>query len=986
MCRARPPDDGGARLVDERAAHDPAREAEERAAVREVEAFALGEAQPELVDEHGRLEQAVAPVAPAVGPCQLTQLGAEPREELAPRCPVALGEATQEQLGGCGLMGHAPIRPSTGRNRESAESVVRGLGVARSARTMRSFTPFPSPVGAARAASVTPTFAAGAVLLLGFGVALTPAGAQSSLDPPEPKSDHWVAPLKDGHAPSDLSHLSLEERIAYDQGLDDLFRSAVGTDGDGSTKLLSPNAGPAEAASLRSGVDPLRFYQMEVTPDGTLAVFGGTYKAMFSQDGASYIPFLGSSAPRSFPVTFRMLGASLGEEALAVDLSAAPGFDGTTAKYGRGACVERYDTRIGEIEQLFDFASLPGSGDLVVRLAVESELEGASSGDGLVWANELGGVSYSSAIAIDGNGRRVSVSTTLDGGVVELRVPASFVASAALPLTIDPVITTFYLNNSPSFADYEPDVAYDLSTNQLYVVWNRVFNQTDHDVWGEMFTLSGQPVAGSGAYIDYTPWYWYQAKVANNRHAAQFLVVATRSNFSEYEIYGRTRQAASTTQGQEFRISTGIRGKDSPDVGGDPTDNPITYYCVVWEVTFTFGVDHDIHARLVNVDSSLVGSSPILVDVTFNSYDKYPSVSKSNGGGFAVDSEWNVCWQRQYTPNDWDIRGAQIHHDGAIVHPSFSLDSSTANDFYPEASSSLDVTYGPRDYLVTYSRLDGADWDIYASAMRGSTRIAQANLSHLWQIGAATDEINPVVDTNGEHFALAYNRRYGSSATDFDVYVAGVFLSGNELRVSEGPLNLAFSSTFEGYSAICALRSGGAISDLCAVAWQDSSTPSTYGDVEGGIYALPAHFGQLGVDYCVNNPNSTGTFGVLSATGAGIASYNDLVLSASRLPGNSTLFFLTSQAYGSIANPGGSSGILCLTGEIGRFTGPGQVQNTGASGAAALRLNLQQHPTPSGLVSVHAGETWYFQAWHRDTFPSGGTTSLFTSASAVTFF
>ncbi len=297
-----------------------------------------------------------------------------------------------------------------------------------------------------------------------------------------------------------------------------------------------------------------------------------------------------------------------------------------------------------------------------------------------------------------------------------------------------------------------------------------------------------------------------------------------------------------------------------------------------------------------------------MVDVTFSSYDKYPSVAKSNGGGFALDSEWSVSWQRQYSTNDRDIRGAQIHHDGALVHPSFSRDFSGANDFHPEASSLLDATYGPRDYLVTYQRLDGADWEIYASAMRGSTRITRANLSHLWQ------------------------------------------------------------------------------SDLCAVAWQDTSASNTYGDIEGGVYALPAHFGQVGVNDCINNPNSTGTFGLLTVTGSGVASRNDLVLEARQLPGNSTLFFLTSQAYGSVANPGGSSGILCLTGQIGRFAAPGQVQNTGGAGVATLRLNLQQQPTPSGLVSVNAGQTWYFQAWHRDALPGGATTSNFTTASTVTFF
>ena len=82
--------------------------------------------------------------------------------------------------------------------------------------------------------------------------------------------------------------------------------------------------------------------------------------------------------------------------------------------------------------------------------------------------------------------------------------------------------------------------------------------------------------------------------------------------------------------------------------------------------------------------------------------------------------------------------------------------------------------------------------------------------------------------------------------------------------------------------------------------------------------------------------------------------------------------------------PGGSRGNLCLGGAIGRYVGPGQIKNSGATGSFMLALNLTQTPTPTGLVSVLPGEAWNFQAWHRDAV-GGVATSNFTDGVRVQF-
>ena len=113
--------------------------------------------------------------------------------------------------------------------------------------------------------------------------------------------------------------------------------------------------------------------------------------------------------------------------------------------------------------------------------------------------------------------------------------------------------------------------------------------------------------------------------------------------------------------------------------------------------------------------------------------------------------------------------------------------------------------------------------------------------------------------------------------------------------------------------------------------------------------------GGLGINYCAANANSTGATGSISATGSDQVGLNNLTLTAGDLPTNSFGFFLTSQTQAQVANPGGSAGNLCLGGAIGRYVGPGQVLNSGATGAFSLALDLTNTPQPTGGVAVQAG-------------------------------
>ena len=165
--------------------------------------------------------------------------------------------------------------------------------------------------------------------------------------------------------------------------------------------------------------------------------------------------------------------------------------------------------------------------------------------------------------------------------------------------------------------------------------------------------------------------------------------------------------------------------------------------------------------------------------------------------------------------------------------------------------------------------------------------------------------------------------------------------------------------------------------------YTSDATDIVPGDVNGrrDIFAVVLS-SDIGVLHCVNQPNSTGQRGLLRATGSVLVVDNDVTLHAEQLPNQVFGFFITS--LNGTPPPAPTGPMICMSGAVGRYIGPGQVQNTGILGGFSLALDLTQIPTPTGFVSALSGETRYFQCWHRDIV-QGQPRSNFTDALAITF-
>ena len=130
-------------------------------------------------------------------------------------------------------------------------------------------------------------------------------------------------------------------------------------------------------------------------------------------------------------------------------------------------------------------------------------------------------------------------------------------------------------------------------------------------------------------------------------------------------------------------------------------------------------------------------------------------------------------------------------------------------------------------------------------------------------------------------------------------------------------------------------------------------------------------------------PNSTGLTSRLRAAGPAEATRDNVTLVADQIPPNTSVLFLNAPTPGSTPQAGGSAGTLCLGASIARYVGPGQIRRTNPIGQTSLLLELTETPGPNGVRPVMAGQTMFFQAWHRDSPASSG--SNFTNAIRVDF-
>lgn len=154
-------------------------------------------------------------------------------------------------------------------------------------------------------------------------------------------------------------------------------------------------------------------------------------------------------------------------------------------------------------------------------------------------------------------------------------------------------------------------------------------------------------------------------------------------------------------------------------------------------------------------------------------------------------------------------------------------------------------------------------------------------------------------------------------------------------------------------------------------------------DRASGLQLFDVSDGPLiGTPYCDPAvPNSTGSPGILRARGSTLVADDELELTATSLPGpangheNNIGYFMMGTGTNTFVPPG-AAGPLCIAPGLQRYLPP--VSRTQDLGSGFERCIGTSFFPDAPIV---AGETWNFQAWHRD----GAGPSNFTNAVSITF-
>lgn len=773
------------------------------------------------------------------------------------------------------------------------------------------------------------------------------------------------------------SHASLHDRtgpnLLHPAALASVFLALASPPTSAAERVDDTALPRARAAHVRGAREHVH---LDVDSGGAIWARGSAYKARFDAHGATYVPFLGSRAPRNFPVTFALVRAhgDAGELALSTPSNAV--LEGERVVLDRGPVDEVYELGLDGVEQTFVIEERPASSSLTLVVAVTSELA-PRDGAGLEFANALGGVRYGSAFlrAQDGSKRPVP-SRYVDGSVV-IDVPAHELERATFPLVVDPVLSTFAVDNSPADT-FHADVAWDASTDTLMVAMEEVFSATDHDVYVEYVDVAGVQIASG--YADQSSEDWREPQCANLDHADQFTIVAAQGLGVGNLVRGRSTPASSIAFAPKFTIDSGaITEKFSPDIGTDPTFSASAGYLVVY-TTDTGAIRSSAWRTLDR--TGVVGTVSSYSGVATNARC---IVSNSNHG-----SLWLVMDRSGATLSN-DVYAWTVDTTGASVSGATIVTNAPGDFAEPAAASRLD----DGTFVVGWQERTAGVNDIKIKLLSDTlATLDQRVLSTLEGSGTlAEDQRTLSLDSDGETVLAAYAESIPGSATDYDLFLTEMFVLGGALGVSDGHLRIDANANLDELPQVTSAKSSGGAANSFAFAWDRVGSIGTAnvlagfytgfdgGPVDGFCYgdgsgtACPcANVGGAGRG-CPHSANPLGAR--LRANGSADLSSDTLVLVASDLPATTSCLFF--QGNTQIAGGGGSlfgDGLRCTSGGVVRLG-----TKTAVAGATSYPQGGDATVSVRGAVPA-TGAVRYYQAWFRNAV-SFCTADTFNTTNAL---
>ena len=506
----------------------------------------------------------------------------------------------------------------------------------------------------------------------------------------------------------------------------------------------------APAADLRASVG------LAAQPDGSFQAGGADYRARLGAAGMVYEPALGRAVEHTQSLALSLRSIERGGLPVAVGAAHPQASASELAlELARGAGVtERYDVRPEGVELSYRFEEpLPGSGDLVVRLALSTTLPRPAEGEAGSLAFELpgvGGVSIGAVLGIDADGDTAQGSLRLAGDELALVLPAAFVDSASYPLVLDPLVGSVITVIASGNDDTDPDAAYDMNNNVYLVVWQRIFSATDSDIRGQRVSGTG---ALTGSTIFFTSdWVSTSPAVANlaakDRFAVVWLRDAGTEPFTNSAIACQFVEAATGALSTvTYPVSVGFGTLADPDVCGEGIEQP--YAGAKVDLVIVYDDQGNGEIRLVHgafdAATDVLAWDPsklVLADDTLlASFYSQPAIARASG----IYGRTMIAVRRTLLLTPAGIRGYVVNVDGTLHGPSFLITGSSL------AAGNPDIDGFDRQWMAAWEASDG-----------DKTRIQMAPISlnvstGVSTVGAAVDVQIPGIFSQTSRPAVGFS-------------------------------------------------------------------------------------------------------------------------------------------------------------------------------------------------------------------------------------
>jgi fibronectin type 3 domain-containing protein len=411
-------------------------------------------------------------------------------------------------------------------------------------------------------------------------------------------------------------------------------------------------------------------------------------------------------------MTYRLEEVRSGREVLArggaVDPKAL--LEERAVSYGRGSIEERYIIGPDSIEQVFIVSSLPPErGTITVTGRVSTNLEapeeGARGPKLAFHYKECELLSLSQAVAVDAAGRRQPLELAYASGRVTITVPADWVASAALPIMIDPLIggpiqidsrLTDFVDAVNGFAVRICDAAWNPTCQEWLVVWDEQFgaSASNFDVFGQRVSPAGELVGGALG-IGISTGGDYEATVSAAPSANRYLVAwrhdpADDGSEADQRIEGRVLNADGTFFGAAFTVDDPAGQDWGPSVAFDGA----RWLCVYTNVVGAG--DMNVRGRFVEISGAAgnAADADIEADVAAR-----PSVDFGNGA-------YLVAWEKGPASGPFAVVARTLGPSGNFTAPITAV-SQSSND-----AGHADVSAGAGKFIVVWQSHSPASWDI----------------------------------------------------------------------------------------------------------------------------------------------------------------------------------------------------------------------------------------------------------------------------------